>query len=52
MGGGAKIFQLLLSEDVDCDKVDFGMPVLASFGSTHLNDFARAVFDDHESVLS
>jgi hypothetical protein len=51
VGGGAEIFVFLLSKDLFCqtqqekqlryvnsDQVDFGVTVLASFGSTHVND--------------
>ena len=52
MGGRAKIFQFLPSEDVDRDEMDLGVTVLASLGSTHFDDFARAALDHDESVLS
>lgn len=29
VGGGAKIFKLLASEDINCDEVDLGVTVLA-----------------------
>lgn len=51
MGGWAKIFQFFPSEDIDCDEMDLGMTVLASFGSTHFNDFAGATLDYNEAVL-
>ncbi len=52
VGRRAEIFQLLRSEDVDGDKMDLGMPVLASLGSAHFDDFAGTTFDHHEAVLS
>ena len=52
MGGGAKFFELLASEDVDGDKMDLGMTVLASLGGRHVDDLARAVLDHDEAVLS
>lgn len=51
VGGGAQLFQLLRGEDVDGDQVDLGVTVLASLGGGHLDDLARAVLDDNESVL-
>ena len=52
MGGGAKIFEFLASKDVNCDKMDLGVAVLAGLGGAHFNDLARAAFDDDESVLA
>ena len=51
MGGRAKIFELLLGEDVDGDKMDLGVAVLASLGGGHFDDLARAVLDHDEAVL-
>ena len=51
MGGRAEIFELLLSEDVDSDKVDLCVTVLSSLGSGHFNDLARTVLDHDEAVL-
>ncbi len=51
MGGRAEIFQLLRSEDVDGDEMDLGMPVLASLGSAHFDNFAGTTFDHHKAVL-
>ena len=52
MSGRAKVFQLFASEDVDSDKVDFGMTVLASLRSAHFDDLARPALDDDEAVLT
>ena len=52
MGTGAQIFQLLASEYIDSDEVDFGMTVLASLGGAHLNNLAGAALDDHMPVLA
>ena len=52
MGGGAEIFKLLASEDVNCNEMDLGMAVLAGLGSAHFDDLARAALDDDESVLA
>ena len=52
MGGGAKFFELLASEYIDGDQVDLGVAMLASLGSRHVDDLARAVLDHDETVLS
>ena len=52
MGRGAKIFQLLASKDVDGNQMDFGVTVLASLGSTHIDNFAGAAFNNDETVLA
>lgn len=51
MGGWAKFFELLASEDVDSDKMDLGVTVLASLGGRHVDDLARTVLDHNEAVL-
>ena len=52
MGGGAKIFELLASEDVNGNEMDLGVAVLAGLGRTHFDDLAGAALDDDESVLA
>ena len=52
MGGGAKIFKFLAGEDINRDKMDFGMSVLAGLGSAHFDNLARAVLDADETVLT
>ena len=52
MGGGAKFFKLLASEDVDGNKMDLCVTVLASLGGRHVDDLAGAVLDHNEAVLS
>jgi hypothetical protein len=52
VGGGRKIFKLLAGEDVESDKVDLGVTVLASLGGGHVNDLARAALDDNMTVLA
>lgn len=52
VGRGAKILKLLASEDVEGDKVDLGVTVLASLGSRHIDDLARAALDDDVTVLA
>ena len=52
VGGGAKFFKLLASEDVNTDEMDLGVTVLASLGSRHVDDLARTTLDDDVAVLS
>ena len=52
MGGGAKIFKFLAGENVNRDKMDFRVSVLAGLGGAHFDDLARAVFDADETVLA
>lgn len=51
MGGRAKIFQFLPGKNIDCNEMDFGMPVLASLGGTHFHDFAGAAFNHNKAIL-
>ena len=51
MSGGAKFFELLASEDVDGDKMDLGVAVLASLRGRHVDDLARTVLNHNEAVL-
>ena len=52
MGGRAEFFEFLAGEDVNGNKMDLGVTVLASLGGGHVNDLARAVLDHDETVLS
>lgn len=52
VGGGAKIFELLSSEDINCNEMDLRVTVLAGLRSAHFNDLAGAGLDDNESVLA
>lgn len=52
VGGRAKIFKLFASEDIDGDKMDFGMSVLAGLGGAHLDNFAGAVLDTDKTILT
>lgn len=52
MGGRAKLLELLAGEDVDGDKVDLGVTVLASLGGGHVDDLARAALDADMAVLT
>lgn len=51
VGGGAQLFELLASEDIDGDKMDLGVTVLTSLGSRHVDNLAGAVLDHDETVL-
>lgn len=52
MGGRAQILELLAGEDVDGDKVDLGVTVLASLGGRHVDNLAGAALDHDEAVLA
>jgi hypothetical protein len=52
VGGWAKFFKLLASEDIDGNQMDLGVTVLASLRGGHVDDLARAVLDHNEAVLS
>ena len=52
VGGWAQIFQLLASEDVDGNKMDFGVTVLAGLGSRHADDLAGTALDNNQLVLA
>jgi len=51
VGGGAKFFELLAGEDIDSDKMDLSVAVLASLRGRHIDDLARAVLDHNEAIL-
>jgi hypothetical protein len=52
VGGWAEFFEFLASENIDGDKMNLCVTVLASLGGRHVDDLAGAVLDDDESVLS
>ena len=52
VGGRAKILKLLASEDVNCNKMDLGVAVLAGLGCAHFDNLARAALDDDEAVFA
>lgn len=52
VSGRAKLFQLLIGKNVDRDQVDLGVTVLASLGSRHINDLARAALNNDVSTLA
>jgi hypothetical protein len=51
VGGRAKFFKLLAGEDIDGNKMDLCVTVLASLGGRHIDDLAGAVLDHNEAVL-
>jgi hypothetical protein len=52
VGGWGQIFQFLASEDIKSNQMDLGVTVLAGLGGGHIDNLARAAFDDNEAVLS
>lgn len=52
VGGRGQLLELLAGEDVDGDKVDLGVAVLAGLGGGHVDDLAGAVLDDDVTVLA
>lgn len=52
MGGWAEFFELLVGEDVNGNKMDLCVTVLAGLGGRHVDDLARAVLDHDEAVLT
>lgn len=52
MGGGAEILELLASEDIDGDKMDLGVTVLAGLGGRHVDDLAGTVLDHDMATLA
>lgn len=52
MGGGGQILVLLAGEDINTDKVNLGVTMLASLGGGHFDDLARAVLDHDVAVLA
>lgn len=51
MSGWAEIFQLLPSEDIDCDEMDLCVAMLASLRSGHFDNLAGAILDHDMPVL-
>lgn len=51
MGGRAKLFKLLTGEDIDGNKMDLCVTMLASLGGRHIDDLAGTVLDHDEAVL-
>ena len=49
---GREILVLLASEDVDGDKMNLGVTVLASLGGRHVDDLAGTALDADETVLA
>lgn len=46
VGGRAKFFELLASEDINGNQVNLGVAVLSSLRCAHLDNLAGAVFDN------
>jgi len=51
VGRWAKVFKLLAGEDVNGDKMNLGVTVLAGLRGGHVDNLARAVLDADEAVL-
>jgi hypothetical protein len=51
VGRGGEILELLAGEDVDGDKMDLGVTVLAGLGGGHVDNLARAALDNDVTVL-
>lgn len=49
---GGEILVLLAGEDVESDKVDLGVTVLASLGGGHVDNLAGTALDHNETVLA
>lgn len=52
VGRGRKILELLASEDVNGDKVDLGVTVLAGLRGRHVDNLAGAALDNNVAVLA
>lgn len=52
MGGWTKFFELLAGEDINGNKMDLGVTVLAGLGGGHVDNLAGAVLDHNKTVLA
>jgi len=52
VGGRAQIFHFLAVENVNGDKMDLGVTVLAGLGGAHLDNLAGTVLDNNIAVLA
>merc|ERR1719493_636084 len=52
VGGWANILKFLSCENIESDKMDFGVAVLSGLRGGHLNDLAGAVLDHDESSFA
>jgi hypothetical protein len=52
VGGWAEFFEFLAGEDINGNKMDLGVTVLAGLGSRHVDNLAWAVLDHNEAVLA
>ena len=50
--GGAQLFQLLASKNVESNKMDLGVAVLSSLGRGHVDNLAGTILDHDETVLA
>ena len=51
MGRRAQFFELLAGKDINGNKMDLSMTVLASLRGRHVDNLARAVLDHDETIL-
>jgi hypothetical protein len=51
MGGWTKFFELLACEDIDSDKMDLSVAVLAGLRGRHIDNLAWTILDNDETVL-
>ena len=52
VGGRAQFFELLASEDINGNKMDLCVTVLASLGGRHVDDLAGTSLNDDVAVLA
>jgi hypothetical protein len=52
VGGWTKFFELLTGEDINGNKMDLSVTVLAGLGGRHVDNLAGAVLDHNEAVLA
>jgi hypothetical protein len=51
MGRWTKFFQLLARKDIDGNKMNLGVAVLASFRGRHIDNLAGATLNNNKAVL-
>jgi hypothetical protein len=51
MGGWTKFFELLACEDIDSNKVDLSVAVLAGLRGGHIDNLAWSILDNNKAVL-
>ena len=52
VSGRAQLFQLLASEDIQCNQMDLGVTMLSGLGSRHIDNLAGATLDHNMTVLA